>query len=113
MADEIEFWHSDQWTMVYLNGELQLAGPHYLADKWLQARFNVRCVEDDEGYCIPDGKHALESLAEVRAAMRADEERVVAAAAKRAEARRLLIEAEEIENGLSSARPMPGEARGE
>jgi hypothetical protein len=93
----IEFWRSGDWTMVYKDGHLQMAGDHYHADEWLQELCNVTVVDDEAGVCIPDGHNALKTLAEVRAAVDARESRLNEAAAKRAEAVRLLAEAKELE----------------
>lgn len=55
MADEIEFWRCDEWTMVYLNGELVKYGDHYLAEEWLQERCGVKVVDDPWGDSLTDG----------------------------------------------------------
>lgn len=47
MTDSIEFHSSDEWTAVYLNGQLQRVGDHYLADEWLRSRVGVVEVDDD------------------------------------------------------------------
>jgi len=99
MSDHIQFRQSGEWTMVYLNGELVRSGDHYLADEWLQEHVGVEVVYDEAGICIPDGHNALRTLAEVEEAERAAAVRAEAAAKKRAEAQRLLAEAEEIEAG--------------
>lgn len=96
-GDEIEFWQSGEWTMVYLNGELVKYGDHYHADEWLQEQVGVRVVEDDAGFSVPDGRNPIEDLAEVKASMDAAAERSAAAERKRAEARALLEEADQIE----------------
>ena len=95
--DRIEFWVSGEWTMVYLNGELQQAGDHYLADEWLQERMGVEVVQDDAGFCIPDGHSALRSLTEVQAAMEEAAERTRRAEELRAQADALRSEADRIE----------------
>jgi hypothetical protein len=97
MSSTIQFWRSGDWTMVYEDGRLIRAGDHYLADEWLQERVGVTVVDDEAGVCIPDGHHALESLDEVMAAQRALEDRREGAAAKRAEAVRLMEEAAALE----------------
>lgn len=94
---EIEFWQSGDWTMVFKDGELILAGDHYHADEWLQEFVGVKVVRDDAGVSIPDGRNALPTLAEVHAAADARAARVETAEAKRAEAERLLAEARELE----------------
>jgi hypothetical protein len=93
---EIEFWVSGEWTMVYLDGQLQRAGDSYLADEWLQERCGVKVIQDDAGVCIPDGK-ALKTLTEARAAMAAREQRLGAASNFRIEAARLLADADSLE----------------
>lgn len=99
MADKIQFRLSGEWTMVYLNGVLVKYGDHYQADEWLQERCGVEVVDDEAGICIPDGHHPIELLAEVEENERAAAEVKERADAKRAEAARLLAEAEEIEAG--------------
>lgn len=97
MPDEIEFWQSGEWTMVYLNGELVKYGDHYLADEWLQERFGVIVVSDEKGFSVPDGHHPIESLAEVKASLESWEEQQRSAAALRQQAADLLAEAERME----------------
>ena len=43
---EIEFHVEDEWTAVYLDGELQRVGDSYLADEWMQERFGVKVIHD-------------------------------------------------------------------
>jgi hypothetical protein len=93
----IEFWRSGDWTMVYKDGQLQLAGDHYHADEWLQELCNVTVVDDDAGVCIPDGHNALKTLAEVHAAEDARKHRLQVAENLRIEAARLLADAQELE----------------
>lgn len=97
--DEIEFWQAGEWTMVYLNGELQWAGDHYLADEWLQERCGVTVVEDEDSVSVPDGHNALETLDEARAALDARAARHAEADTKRVRARRLLAEADALDKG--------------
>lgn len=97
MADEIEFWVSGEWTMVYLNGELQRAGDHYLADEWLQSRCGVKVVEDDGKFSIPDGRNAIKSLAEVKASMETAEEKAIQAEELRRQAEALMAEANRLD----------------
>jgi hypothetical protein len=97
VKDEIEFWRYGEWTMVYLNGRLERAGDHYLADEWLQGHFGVDVIDDEAGDSIVNGRDAVRTLDEVHerqlhrmhAAERAEEKRI--------EARQLLAEADEIE----------------
>jgi hypothetical protein len=96
VSDSVQFRRSGEWTMVYLNGQLQLAGDHYHADEWLQEHCGVEVVDDEAGLCIPDGHSALRTLAEVEAAELEYARRSEVAAAKRAEAQHLLDEAAEI-----------------
>lgn len=94
---EIEFWRSGEWTMVYHNGELVMAGDHYHADDWLQGLCGVTVVEDDAGVCIPDGRNAIKTLTEVK---RREDERLVRlreASEKRQAAEELLAEAARLE----------------
>lgn len=83
--------------MVYKDGKLERAGDHYLADEWLQELAGVKVVDDDAGVCIPDGRTALSTLAEVHAADDARAERLMVAEGKRADAQRLIKEAEALE----------------
>jgi hypothetical protein len=99
MSDEIEFWVTGEWTMVYLNGELQRAGDHYLAAEWLEEHYGVTVVQDEAGVSVPDGHNALRTLAEVHAASKAHSERMAEAQRKRDEATRLLSEAMALEDG--------------
>jgi hypothetical protein len=64
VSGEIQFHRSGEWTGVYLDGKLVRAGDHYLADEWLQARVGVKVVDSDAW--IPDGRNALETLADVK-----------------------------------------------
>jgi hypothetical protein len=98
MPDEIEFWVAGEWTVVYLNGELQRAGDSYLADEWLQAHYGVTVVQDEASVSVPDGHNALRTLAEARAALEAHGERMAEAQRKRDEAMRLLLEAQDLED---------------
>jgi len=94
---KIEFWRSQDWTMVYEDGQLVKSGDHYLADEWLQAKMGVVVVDDEAGVCIPDGHHAIASLAEVMERVRERHARLDEASDKRAEAKRLLDEAKALE----------------
>jgi hypothetical protein len=96
MKKDIQFWRSGEWTMVYVNGELERAGDHYLADEWLQIEVGVKVVDDEAGVCLPGG-HPLSTLAEVHKAMDAREQRAEVAAAYRAEAEILIAKAAELE----------------
>lgn len=95
--DEIEFWVSGEWTMVYLNGELVTYGDSYHADEWLQERCGVVTVNDDASSSVPDGHNPIRSLAEVRAAEAERETLKREAFKKRAEAAQLIAEAEKLE----------------
>lgn len=97
MTDDIQFWRADEWTMVYLNGELVCHGDHYHADEWLQARCGVVTVDDDDNASIPDGHHPLHLLAEAEENRKTAAELKRAIEAKREKARRLLEEAAEME----------------
>lgn len=66
-GDEIEFHRAgEEWTAVYLNGELQRVGDHYLADEWLQQYAGVKEVHNS--VCMIDNYRAYPTLDEVRAA---------------------------------------------
>lgn len=94
---DIQFWRTEDWTVVYKDGQLQRAGDHYLADEWLQELCNVKIVDDAAGVCIPDGYNALKSLAEVHAAEDVRKQRLNTAENLRIEAAQLLAEAAELE----------------
>ncbi len=105
--DKIEFWRTGEWTVVYLNGKLVRAGDSYLADEWLQEYVGVTWVEDEGGVSVPDGRNALPTLAEARAALDSREKHKQCAAelreqaAKlREQAAKLLGEARRAERGL-------------
>ena len=93
----IQFWHSGDWTMVYLDGQLVVSGDHYHADEWLQEHCGVTVVQDDDGICIPDGHNAIKTLDKVMASLRAREDREKRAAALRQQAQNLLDEATGLE----------------
>lgn len=95
--DKIQFRRSEDWTMVYLNGSLVKAADHYLADEWLQEYAGVEVVDDEAGVCIPDGHHAIESLAEVEELERAATEKAVRADHLRQQAHTLMEEADALE----------------
>jgi hypothetical protein len=97
--DEIQFWRSGDWTMVYLNGKLVKSGDHYHADEWLQERCGVVMVDDDAGFSIPDGFHPIETLSEVQANADAATERAARAEKLRQQAAELTAEAQKIEAG--------------
>lgn len=99
MADEIQFWHSGEWTMVYLNGELVEHGDHYHADEWLQQRFGVIVVDDVVGASVPDGHQPVRLLAEAEENQRTAAEVRAAAQAKREQAQKLIAEADSMEAG--------------
>jgi hypothetical protein len=99
VTNKIQFRRSGDWTMVYLNGELVMHGDHYHADEWLQERCGVEVVDDEAGHCIPDGFHPIKLLSEVEEKERAAAELKAKADEKRAEAQRLLDEAEAMEAG--------------
>lgn len=99
MEDEIEFWRSGEWTMVYLNGELVRYGDHYLADEWLQNRCGVITVDDEWNASVPDGHNPVQTMREVLANQRSVMELRSAAEEKRAEAARLIAEADALESG--------------
>lgn len=95
--DKIQFRQYREWTIVYKNGLLEIAGDSYLADEWLQQLCGVEVIEDEAGACMIDDRTAHPTLAAVEAAERDRDARLEAAAAKRAEANRLLAEAAELE----------------
>lgn len=87
--DKIEFHRAgEDWTAVYLNGELQRVGDSYRADEWLQEHVGVVVVEDS--VCMIDDHRAYQTLDEVNEATRLRD-------AKRAEAQALRDQASELE----------------
>jgi hypothetical protein len=97
MADDIQFWRADEWTMVYLNGELVCHGDHYHADEWLQERCGVVIVDDEDNASVPDGHHPVHLLTEAEENRRTAAELKAVAEAKREQARQLLAEAARME----------------
>lgn len=93
----IQFWRSNDWTMVYKDGVLVRSGDHYLADEWLQAEVGVTVVDDEAGVCIPDGHIAITNLSEVMERVRQREDRNKAAQQLREKAEGLLAEAQKLE----------------
>lgn len=39
---------SDEWSAVYLDGELQRVGDSYLADEWVREHFGVETIQSDD-----------------------------------------------------------------
>lgn len=98
MADDIQFWVVGEWTMVYLNGELQRAGDSYLADEWLQQRCGVVTVYDATGDCMADDRTAHPALSTAIANRDARQERTKRADELRRQAEQLMNEAKELES---------------
>jgi hypothetical protein len=96
MTDQIQFRTVGEWTVVYVNGKLERAGDSYLADEWLQARYGVEVVDDEDGVCLPDGRTPLPTLAEVEAAEADIAARRARAAELRAQADALAAEADQL-----------------
>lgn len=93
MADEIEFHRAgEEWTAVYLNGQLQRVGDSYLADEWLQEYAGVKQVDDS--VCMIDDHRAHPTLEAVYAATDERDRRFEMAAALEAEAAELKAGAE-------------------
>lgn len=97
MPDQIQFWRAGEWTMVYLNGELETYGEHYHADEWLQGRCGVVVIEDQDSCSVPDGHSPLHLLAEAEANMELRQERKAEAARLRKQAETLRERARELE----------------
>ena len=91
--DKIQFRQvGEEWTAVYLNGELQRVGDSYLADEWLQSYCGVEMIDDKDQACMIDNHSAYRTLAEVEDRERWIAERKEEAQRKREEAQALLDE---------------------
>ena len=99
MNGSIEFHRQGEWTAVYLDGELQRVGDHYLANEWLQERCGVKVVDDD-AFMLGDpfGKCIATSLEEVENYRRYREERRREAAILRERADAMIRDAEKLES---------------
>jgi hypothetical protein len=95
--DQIEFWVCDDWTVVYLNGQMIHAGDSYLADEWLQEYVGVKVVNDERKLSLPDGRNPVRTLAELRVIQEQANARAALAAEKRQQAQALLAEAMELD----------------
>lgn len=99
MTDSIEFHQYDDWTAVYLNGNLVRVGDSYLADEWLQSRFGVKVVQDDAFLRGGNSRDGVAQTLDELAAYRAErDERHATAARLRAEAQALLERASEMDS---------------
>jgi hypothetical protein len=102
MPDRIQFRRvGEEWTAVYLNGNLARVGDSYLADEWLAEHYGVEIVDDTDSACMADNHNALPTLAQVEQA----EQRI---AADRAAADRLRADADAL---LAAARDLESRAR--
>lgn len=95
-TSQIQFRRTGEWTGIYLNGKLVHHGDHCTADDWLQGRFGVVVVDDPAGHWLVNDKPVV-SLTEVEERAYQARLRQQDADAKRAEARRLIAEAEALE----------------
>ena len=94
-GDKIEFHRAgEEWTAVYLNGQLQRAGDDYLADEWLQEYAGVKHVENSE--CMIDDHHAYPTLDQVYAATDAKALKLLEAADLERQAAELTARAKEL-----------------
>ena len=96
---DIQF-HRDggEWTAVYLDGELERVGDHYLADEWLHDYAGVKVV-DDSGFMRGGNSYndVARTLNEVHEYMRSREDKLAEAASLRAQAAEFLQRATELE----------------
>lgn len=94
----VVFQGSQEWSAVYLDGELQKIGDHYTIDEWLRAHFNVITVQADDflrGQDTAEG--SAQTLSEAIEYAKLREERLAEAKSLRNEAARLLASAEILE----------------
>lgn len=94
-------YESDDWSGLYVDGKLKRVGDGYLIDEELREIFGVVTIQNEDfflGHKHPSREQVAQTLEEVDAfvATRTDRER--AADTLRAEAARLLAEADLIEN---------------
>jgi hypothetical protein len=90
---------SDEWSALYVDGELVRHGDHYLIDEQLRVLFDVITVTTN-AFVVTNkqGREAAcQTLDEIRELERTRMELSAQAAEKRAEAQRLLAEAEALE----------------
>jgi len=95
----VEVHENEGWAAVYLDGALQRVGDSYLADEWIREHFGVVTVQDDafmRGSTLRDD--TAQTLDEVQEYAAAREARRRVAAEKRAEAQRLLSEAQALDS---------------
>jgi hypothetical protein len=91
----IEVHTAGEWSALYFDGRLQTVGDSYHADEWIREHFGVVTVDDDafmRGQGSRDGVAA--TLDQVAEYARERDARLARAAELRAEANRLLAEAE-------------------
>lgn len=96
MADKIEIHRNDDWSGLYLNGELQTHGDHYHADEWLYQRFGVKIVHDSP-WLLPDSRTPRQTLAEVQAAAEERQRNLDEAVRLRDEAQKMIDRANALE----------------
>lgn len=95
VMDKIQFRNvGEEWTAVYLNGELQTVGDSYLADEWLQVHYGVEVIDDKDQACMINERNAYETLTEVEERQAYITARKEEAQRKRDQAAALLEEAE-------------------
>jgi hypothetical protein len=98
-AHDIQIHRADEWSGLYVDGELIRHGDHYLADEALYEMFGVQIVDDPAWLLGGDGvrPHApAEFLAEVEAYAEACRERERQAAGLEAQAAELERQAKEL-----------------
>lgn len=88
-----------EWSALYVNGDLDTYGDHYLADERLQTLFGVHVTHTNDWYRGDGGRNykVAQSLPEYRAWQLEDKERQDRADALRAEAKRLEEAADQME----------------
>jgi hypothetical protein len=95
------FVGSGKWSGVYADGELVQCGDHYLCDEKIRGYAGVTVISDDAFLRGGDGVRPhgpAETLAEVDEFILQRENRLRTARQKRAEAAKLLAEAEALES---------------
>ena len=96
---DIKVLHGDEWSALYINGELVKAGDTYLIWKELCLLLHITDESIDGTVLFPDGRNPG-SLADVRLRQQEANRRKVLAASKEAYAQALLAEAEQLRKGI-------------
>lgn len=93
-GDEIEIHRADEWSGLYLNGELQTYGDHHHAEEWLYERFGVKVV-DNPSWLVNDKPYA--TLGEMREAQEKERLARIEAAELREQAEALIQRANRLD----------------